>query len=166
MAAPPETYRAPMRSRLDEVDPALAVERALTSGLVGMGGRLPRAPVSRSDALRLMDTTYDERTARRLERFMDVPAGSHVWTRDPDGALRRGVVDGPWSYDGSGEAVAADLVHVRACTWDDEVLAEHQAPAAVVAAFRRGGRNFQAIGALRPGRGAPDRRRAAGRRRS
>lgn len=165
MTEPTGTYRAPMRSRLDDLDHALAVERALALGLVGIGGRLPRTPTSRDDALRLTDTTYDERGARRLERFMNVPEGAHVWTRDPDGALRRGVVDGPWSYDDAEEAVAADLVHVRACAWDESV-AEHEAPPAVVAAFRRGGRNFQAIGALTPGRGGPARRRAAGRRRS
>ena len=42
-----------------------------------------------------------------------------------------------------GESV--DLVHVRRCVWREPPVLESQAPAAVVATFGRGGRNFQQI---------------------
>ena len=110
-----------------------------------MGGRLPREPRDLGDALGLLSEAYDDRVARRVERFAAVPVGSHVWTRDLDGRYRRGEVTGPWRYDGDPAAVAADLVHVRAARWDAESLDEHLTPAAVVATFARGGRNFQRI---------------------
>ena len=136
-------YRAPMRSRLDDVDPALAVERALRLGLVGVGGRLARTPRSLREAVGLTDEAWGERAARRLERFVAVADGSQVWTRDPDGIYHVGVVEGAWFYDDSDEARQADLVHVRPCAW-----AASGPPTAVLDTFGRGGRNFQRIRAL------------------
>jgi hypothetical protein len=131
MTEPAGTYRAPMHSRLDEVDRWFAVERALRLGLVGMG-----------------DRSGDERTTARLERFRAVPDGAEVWTRDEDGLFHRGVITGPCRFDASREAYDADLRHVRPCTWDAEALEEHRIPPAVAATFRRGGRNFQRVRAL------------------
>lgn len=142
-----DVYRAPMRSRLDEVDPALALERALAGGRCGVGGRLARAPRDAAEAVAGTSVEYDDRTARRLERFIEVPDGAVVWTRDGDGMFHRGVLAGPWSYDPTPAAWAADLVHVRPCEWAAPV-AEHRVPAPVAATFRRGGRNFQRIRAL------------------
>jgi len=139
------SYRAPMRSRLPSVDPTLAVERALSTGLVGIGGRLSAVPTDAAAAAARTADVYDERTARRLERFVAMPEGSEVWTRDPHGLFHRGTVTGGWSYDASAEAHAADLVHVRPCDWDAHALEEHRVPSAVAATFRRGGRNFQRI---------------------
>lgn len=121
-------YRAPMRSRRDDVDWGAAVERALAKGLCGFGG--PKNP-------------SDERLARRIERFGDVDNGSFVWTRDPEGRYWVGRIQGPYFYDADDAAAAVDLVHVRGCRWLPRPLLEHVVPAAVVATFRRGGRNFQ-----------------------
>ena len=142
------SYRVPMRSRLDSVDPSLAVERALARGLVGIGGRLESAPRDLEDAVQRTDQKYGERMARRLERFASLAEGSEVWTRDGDGFFHRGVVTGRWAYDADPAAYDADLVHVRPCGWDADALEEHRVPAAVAATFRRGGRNFQRIGQL------------------
>ena len=144
------SYRAPMRSRLDDVDSGLAVERALDLGVVGVGGRLSRAPSSPTDAVARVAEEHDERVARRLERFMAVDDGAEVWTRDPAGLFHRGVVTGPWRYDAEPAAYAVDLTHVRPCRWEADALAEHELPAAVAATFRRGGRNFQRIRTLDP----------------
>lgn len=137
-------HRAPMRSRDDTVDAELALERAFALGVVGMGGRLAGAPASLARALAEL-SVVDARAARRLERFAALPDGDEVWTRDADGRYHHGVLTGPWRYDADPAAVEADLVHVRPCTWDDEVLDEAQAPPPVVATFARGGRNFQRI---------------------
>ena len=126
-----EVYRAPMRSRRDGLDPRGALERALRRGLVGFG----EAGVEGAAAL--------ERLARRVQRFAAVPDGSFVWTRDGDGHYRLGRVDGPYRYDNDPAAVAVDLLHVRPCTWCPIPVAEAEVPAAVVATFGRGGRNFQ-----------------------
>jgi hypothetical protein len=134
-----------MRSRLDSVDPAAAFERALRCGVCGIGGRLDAVPTTLSDALRLTDETYGDRVARRLERFAAVPDGSRVWTRGPDGMFRLGTLTGRWRYDADPAAYEADLVNVRDCGWDDDPLPEHRTPPAVVATYRRGGRNFQRI---------------------
>ena len=122
----PPVYRCPLRSRRDDVDPALALDRAMTLGLCGFGGD--------SDG---------ERLARRVERFAAVPDGAFVWTRDVDGLYLLGRIEGPYVYDAEGES--ADLVHVRPCHWRPEPVTESRCPAAVVATFGRGGRNFQQI---------------------
>jgi hypothetical protein len=121
-------YRAPMRSRRDDVDFAATIERARSRGLCGFGG--PRKPP-------------DDRLARRIERFREVDNGSFVWTRDPDGFYWLGRINGPYFYDAAEAARAVDLVHVRDCDWLTEPLLEPAVPAAIVATFRRGGRNFQ-----------------------
>jgi hypothetical protein len=139
------SYRAPMRSRLSSVVPVLAVERGLSLGLVGMGGRLRSVPRTIAEAAEMTADEYDDRAARRLERFAAVADGSEVWTRDGDGLFHRGDVTGPWTYDTSQAAYDADLVHVRPCSWDTTALEEHRVPSAVAATFRRGGRNFQRI---------------------
>ena len=120
-------YRAPMRSRRDDVDFGATIERARTLGLCGFGS-------SGSSAARL---------ARRIERFRDVHRGSLVWTRDPDGLYWLGRITGPYFYDTDEAATAVDLVHVRECRWLTQPLLEPSVPAAVIATFRRGGRNFQ-----------------------
>ena len=71
------------------------------------------------------------------------PDGSLVWTRGPEGLYRLGRLTGSYFYDADGENV--DLVHVRPCRWLDPPVDESRCPAAVVATFRRGGRNFQQI---------------------
>ena len=142
---PIQVFRAPLRSRLDSVDPRLASDRAFRLGVCGLGGRLSVAPRSREDALARTSDEYDERVARRLERFMAVPDGSVVWTRESDGMFRAGTLTGPWRYDADPAAYEADLVNVRNCDWDAEPLPEHRVPPAVAATYRRGGRNFQRI---------------------
>ena len=115
-----------MRSRRDDLDPQLAFDRAQSLGLCGFGS--DRDP---------------ERLARRVERFAEVADGSFVWTRDGDGLYWLGRLDGPYFYDADGEGV--DLVHVRPCRWRPKPFVESRTPAAVVATFGRGGRNFQQI---------------------
>jgi hypothetical protein len=119
-------YRAPMRSRRDDVDVAATIERALARGLCGFG-----------------EPADDSRSARRIERFRDVDDGSFVWTRDQEGLYWLGRIEGPYFYDTDMAAAAADLVHVRPTCWLAQPLLEPAVPAAVVATFRRGGRNFQ-----------------------
>ena len=121
-------YRAPMRSRRDDIDIAATIERALARGLCGLGG--PKMP-------------SDERVARRIDRFRHVDDGSFVWTRDADGLYWLGRIVGPYFYDFDDDAAAVDLVHVRECRWLPEPLLEPAVPAAVLATYRRGGRNFQ-----------------------
>jgi hypothetical protein len=121
-----KVFRAPMRSRRDDVDPAATIARARRLGLVGFG-----------------ETGSDERSVRRVERFRDVPDDSFVWTRDTDGLYWLGRIGGDYRCDRSAEAVAVDLVHVRPCEWLPAPLTEPSVPAAVIATFGRGGRNFQ-----------------------
>jgi hypothetical protein len=116
-----------MRSRRDDVDPGLAGERALLHGLCGMG------------------EVTDDRAARRLERFTAVPVGAFVWTRDGDGSTYLGRLTGPCRRDDDPAAVAADLVHVRDCTWLPDPVPDAQLPPAVTRTFARGGRNFQQV---------------------
>ena len=125
-----EVYRAPMRSRSDAVDPRATLERARRLGLCGFGQWAPNPDAG-------------ERLARRVHRFATVPDGSFVWTRDQDGLFWLGRINGPYFRDDGDGAVAVDLVHVRRCAWLAEPLLEPEVPAAVVATFRRGGRNFQ-----------------------
>ncbi|WP_374460898.1 GAF domain-containing protein [Microbacterium sp.] len=141
----PIAYRAPMRSRDDTVAPGVAVERALAGGVCGMGGRLDNPPRSLTAALAAVDARHGERAARRLERFAALPTGTLVWTRDVDGYFWLGTLTGPWRYDDDPAAVAADLVHVRDCTWSSRPVAPSDVPQGVTATFARGGRNGQRI---------------------
>lgn len=118
-------YRAPLRSRRDDVDHAAAVEWALGRGVVGVG------------------EPDDDRAHRRLARFHDAPNGSFVWTRHPDGRTYLGRMTGPSRRDADGAEV--DLVHVRDCDWVAEPVDPALVPAAVAQTFARGGRNWQRI---------------------
>ncbi|MFZ0832799.1 MAG: GAF domain-containing protein [Mycobacterium sp.] len=130
-----------MRSRRDDVDVRATVDRARKLNLCGFGGVLTPPPSDLRSALVRADEQYDERVARRIARFADVVVGSLAWTRGGDGLFWLGRLEGPYFYDAGGAAV--DLVHVRRCRWLSTPLLERDVPAAVVATFRRGGRNFQ-----------------------
>jgi hypothetical protein len=121
--SPSPVYRAPMRSRRDDVDHAAAVSRALRLGIVGMG------------------VATDNRAEARLGRLAAAPEGAFVWTRHPDGAAYVGRVTGPLRRDEDGAPV--DLVNVRDCEWITEPVDPSMIPAAVAQTFARGGRNFQ-----------------------
>lgn len=121
-----KVYRAPMRSRRDDIDPQAAIDRALATGVVGFG-----------------DAGFDERMARRVERFADAADGSFAWTRDADGLFWLGRIDGAYYRDDDPAATAVDLVHVRPCRWLAEPVLESDTPPAVLATYARGGRNFQ-----------------------
>jgi hypothetical protein len=138
-------YRAPMRSRRDDLPVGPAVERALELGLCGFGGVLDPPPADLEDALAATALTYDVRTARRLRRFAEVPDGAFVWTREPDGLYRLGRLTGPWYYDSTAVAVAVDLVNVRPCAWSPTLFPESAVPAGTAHTFARGGRNLQRI---------------------
>lgn len=141
----PEVFRVPMRSRRPDVPPGTGTELALGTRVCGMGGAIEPSPRSLEEALDAVAAAHGERTAARLERFAVVPEGSFAWTRDADGLYWLGRVRGPWRYDSGGAARDADLVHVRACDWLPEPVAEAEVPAAVRQAFARGGLNFQRV---------------------
>lgn len=148
MAGPAQesgVFRAPMRSHDDGVADGIAVERALEFGLCGMGGRVEPAPTTLDRALAAVDRRFDERTARRIERFAAVRDGAFVWTRDSEGLFWLGRLAGPWRYDTSQDAAARDLVHVRDCEWLPTAVPPAEVPTAVRTTFARGGRNWQRI---------------------
>lgn len=123
-------YRAPMRSRNDAVELQPTIDRARRLGICGFGQFVDRSG-------------EQERLARRVDRFTELDDGSFVWTRDTYGHFWLGRISGPYCHDAKG--AAADLVHTRPCEWLSAPILEQDAPAAVVATFRRGGRNFQEI---------------------
>jgi hypothetical protein len=125
-------YRAPMRSRNDAVAPQATIDRARRLGLCGFG-----QSVSRS--------ADQDRLVRRVVRFAELDEGSFVWTRDANGWFWLGRISGPYFYDADEPAAAVDLMHVRPCEWLCRPILEKDVPFAVVATFRRGGRNFQEI---------------------
>ncbi|MGN6336089.1 GAF domain-containing protein [Mycobacterium sp.] len=125
-------YRAPMRSRHDAVEQQSAIDRARRLGVCGFGQLVSR-PAEK------------ERLARRVARFADLDEGSFVWTRDTHGWFWLGRISGDYVYDADEAAAAVDLVHIRSCEWLPMPIPEHDVPAAVVATFGRGGRNFQEI---------------------
>lgn len=141
-APTPPVYRAPMRSRRSDVADGGAVERGLREGLCGFGGVLPRVPATPSEAA-ASAAGFDERLARRIERFAAAPEGAFVWTRDTGGFLWLGRIEGPWRYDDRADARAVDLVHVRDCAWLNTPTPLSDVPPAVPATFARGGLNWQ-----------------------
>ena len=122
-----DVYRAPMRSRRDDVDPQLAVDRALEHGVCGMGA------------------AHDEGAERRLDRFASAAIGTYVWTRTAK-EYHLGRLTGGLREDRSADAIAADLIHIRTCEWLGEPIDAALVPEQVSHAFSRGGRNLQRIG--------------------
>lgn len=110
-----------------------------------MGGRLDAAPSDLDEATRRVDRQHGERVAARLERFAALPAGDFVWTRDAEAELWLGRIEGEWRFDASAAAWEVDLQHVRVCRWSDAPVPLPDVPAAVLATFARGGRNFQRV---------------------
>ncbi|MGB6207689.1 GAF domain-containing protein [Mycobacterium sp.] len=121
-----------MRSRNDAVEPEATIDRARRLGLCGFGQLVSQS-------------AEQERLDRRVTRFAELDDGSFVWTRDTDGLFWLGRISGPYFYDADETAAAVDLVHVRPCEWLPTPILEQNVPAAVIATFRRGGRNFQEI---------------------
>lgn len=146
--------RAPMRSRLDDVDAPAAVRRALHLGVCGVGGRLTDAPTSLAAAVLAVREVHGDRVAQRLDRFAREPDGAFVWTRVDD-AYAVGRLHGAWRFDDAPEAFTLDLVHVRTTVWAPRRLTPAEVPGAVATAFARGGRNLQHVRA--PGAGAATR---------
>jgi len=138
-------YRAPMRSRRDDVVPDRTLSRARAVRVCGFGGVLQPAPLDVEEAIVHATAQHDARLAARIARFADIEPGSFAWTRDGDGLFWLGRLSGPWRYDTDAEAAAVDLVHVRACEWRERPVLPGEAPPAVLATFGRGGRNFQQI---------------------
>lgn len=120
-------YRAPMRARDRDTPQGEGAEICIERGVVGIGA------------------ANDERSARRLHRFAEVPDGAFVWTRTRDGAYRLGRLAGPCRDDGRAAAQAVGLSHVRPAEWLDHPFGDDEVPPAVAATFARGGRNFQRI---------------------
>ncbi len=125
-------YRAPMRSRNAAVEPQAAIDRARRLGVCGFGQSVNQS-------------AEQQRLAHRVARFAELDEGSFVWTRDTSGWFWLGRISGPYIYDADETAAAVDLVHIRPCEWLSTPILEHDVPAAVVATFGRGGRNFQEI---------------------
>lgn len=132
MAVMVAVFRAPMRSRSDAIEPQATIDRARRLGLCGFG-RLVSRPAEKV------------RLERRVARFAALDEGSFVWNRDTDGWFWLGRISGPYHYDDDKVAAAVDLVHTRSCDWLSMPVLEQDVPAAVVATFGRGGRNFQEI---------------------
>jgi hypothetical protein len=114
-------FRAPMRARAHDAPPGAGAEHGVAHGFVAIG-----------------DTAE-----ARIGRFATVPDGAFVWTRDTVGKYWLGRLAGPMRPAGRAARSTAGLTHVRAVDWLDRPFAEDEAPAAVVATFARGGRNFQ-----------------------
>lgn len=110
-----------------------------------MGGRLDASPADLDEAIGRVEQQHGERVAARLERFAALPVGDFVWTRDAEAELWLGRIEGEWTFDASAPGWKADLQHVRACRWTDAPVPLPDVPAAVLATFARGGRNFQRI---------------------
>jgi hypothetical protein len=125
-------YRAPMRSRNDAIAPQATIGRARRLGLCGFGQSVN-------------GSAEQERLDRRIARFAALDDCSFVWTRDDDNWFWLGRISGPYFYDVDNAATAVDLVHVRPCEWVHVPTLEQDVPVAVIATFRRGGRNFQQI---------------------
>lgn len=118
-------YRAPMRARDLDVPPGAGAEYGLTHDVVGIGpGR-------------------GDKAARMLHRFAMLPDGVFVWTRDRAGRFHLGRLAGEMREDGSADARAVGITHVRPAEWLDRSFDETQVPAAVTRTFARGGRNLQ-----------------------
>lgn len=162
-ALTPGVHRAPMRARdRPEVPSGAGAAFGLRHGLVGIGGWLVPPPSTLPEAVLALTATDGARVARRLARFAALPLGDLVWTRDVDGAFRVGRITGPWRYVTAPAADGCGIHHVRPTEWAPRAVPHDAVPAAVLAAFARGGLNLQRIRAADPAASEICRRRAGG----
>jgi hypothetical protein len=132
-----------MRSRAIEIRPGAGADFAVQHGLVGIGERLDTSPQTASEAILDVTQAHGEKAGRLLARFIGLPDGTFVWTRQSDGAYRLGRITGPWRYDDSPAARAVGIHHLRRARWLPRRFNDTEAPYGVVRAFARGGRNLQ-----------------------
>jgi len=136
-------YRAPMRARDRDLPEGAGATYGLENGLVGTGDALEQPPDGIDHAIEATRAAHGHKAARMLERFADLPEGTFVWTRGPDGDFHLGRIAGPWRYDDSPGARAVGIHHVRAVRWLDHAIGDREVPPAIAATFARGGRNLQ-----------------------
>jgi len=138
-------FRAPMRARDRELPAGVGAEHGIAHGLVGIGDALPTVPRSLADAVAGAQREHGEKAGRMLRRFAELPDQTIVWTRTAAGLYAVGRITGPWRYDDGGAAHGVGIHHVRAATWEPDLLGPDEVPVAVAESFARGGRNFQRI---------------------
>jgi hypothetical protein len=134
-----------MRARDRDLPAGVGAARGLESGLVGIGDALARAPETLARAVAAATVEHGEKAGRMLQRFADLPRGTLVWTRGPNGAFHLGRIRGPWRYDDTPGARAVGIHHTRPTQWLGPSFGTDRVPVAVAAAFARGGRNLQRI---------------------
>lgn len=138
-------YRAPMRARSIDLPPFEGARFGVERDLAGIGEAVEPTPESVEEAVQRLAAEHNAKAGRMLERFAGLPDGTFVWTRTEEEAYRLGRIAGPWRYDGSTAALRVGIPHVRPTRWAGRELHWSETPAAVVATFDRGGRNFQRI---------------------
>ena len=113
---------------LDQIATRVGPVLAGAVALMAIGATSVRAEVT-LDVLYTTPGTFNALQQELAKRFTEANPDVKVKFRNPVA-----------SYE---EAAAVDLVHVRECRWLATPLMERDVPAAVVATFSRGGRNFQ-----------------------
>jgi hypothetical protein len=139
----PPIFRAPMRSRTIDAHAGAGADFAVHHGLVGIGERLDTTPPTPAEAILGVARAHGEKAGRLLARFIGLPDGTFVWTRQSDGAYRLGQITGRWMYDDSPAARAVGIHHVRPARWSARRFHDGDVPGGVAHAFARGGRNLQ-----------------------
>lgn len=132
-----DVVRAPMRARdRPELPPGAGAAYGLSRGLVAVGDSPQDGP----------------RAARRLGRFAALSDGTFAWTRDADGRLWLGRIEGPLRSDRSPGARACGMRAVRPARWSARPIPDDEVPAPVLRSFARGGLNLQRIREADPAR--------------
>jgi hypothetical protein len=132
-----------MRARVIETRPGAGADFAVDHGLIGVGERIVPVPQTPAEAVLGVTQIHGEKAARVLARFIGLPDGTFVWTRQSDGAYRLGRITGHWHYDDSPAAREVGIHHVRPARWSPRRFGDRDVPAGVARAFARGGRNLQ-----------------------
>jgi hypothetical protein len=134
-----------MRARDRDVAAGLGAVHGLEQRLVGIGDVLAEPPATLDEAVCAAAQEHGAKAGRMVRRFAELPEGTFVWTRAPEGIYHLGRIAGPWRYDDSEGAAAVGIHHVRPALWLDRPVGPDDVPAAVAATFARGGRNLQRI---------------------
>jgi hypothetical protein len=134
-----------MRSRSSPAAAGEGADAGVARDVVGIGERLVAAPQSPAQAVLAAAEAWGEKAGRMVSRFIGLPSGSYVWTRQSDGLYRLGRITGPWRYDDSAAARATGIHHVRPTDWLPSRFGDDAVPDAVAQTFARGGRNLQRI---------------------
>lgn len=148
----PTIWRTKLRSTLEGVDHTEQVEHCLKKKLIGIGWGPPDLPTGSSleKVTQFIESCdldgWTKNGAHTVRRFGEqARRNDFVWTRHTNGKYMLCKITGPYKFDNSKAAKAADVHQTRKVAWALEELNDLDVPGGVVRSFIGTGSSFSRV---------------------